>query len=103
MPQKILVVDNDQHFLEQIRGMLQQDGHAVRCTDSVFMCLDLLTSITPDIIFIDFIMPYLGGDDLCRAIRNYAHLQDVYVVIVSAVALEHPLNVYSFGADACIA
>lgn len=103
VPQQVLVVDNDPFFLRLFEDFLKRDGHTVLCAVNVFQCLDIIAEATPDIIFLDLIMPHLGGDDMCRIIRNHQHLQDAYVVIISAVALEQPIDFYSFGADACIA
>lgn len=102
-PQQILVVDNDPFFLKLFEEFLKRDGHTVSCATNVFQCLDIIVESKPDIIFLDLIMPHLGGDDLCRIIRNHNHLQDAYLVIISAIALEQPVDFYSFGADACIA
>lgn len=102
-PRHILVVDNDPFFLKLFAQFLERDGHTATCLDDVFHCLDVLTEITPDVIFLDLVMPYIGGDALCRTIRNYDHLQDTYIVVVSAIALERPIDFYAFGADACIA
>lgn len=100
---KIHVVDNDPVFLKFIDTILKKEGYEVQCVNDPLKSLDILANERPDIIFIDFIMPHLGGDDLCRAIRQQEHLKDVYIVVISAVALEYPLDFYSFGADACIA
>ncbi len=102
-PLQVLVVDNDPFFLKLLEEFLKRDGHTVLCALNVFQCLDIIAEATPDIIFLDLIMPHLGGDDLCRIIRNHSRLQDAYVVIISAVALEQPVDFYTFGADACIA
>lgn len=101
--QHVLVVDNDPFFIKLFSEYLSRDGHTVISASNAFQCLDILSEVKPDIIFLDLIMPHLGGEELCRIIRNHKHLQDVYVVIISAVALEKPIDVYAFGADACIA
>jgi signal transduction histidine kinase len=103
VPLQVLVVDNDPFFLKLFEEFLKRDGHTVISAVNVFQCLDIIAETSLDIIFLDLIMPHLGGDDMCRIIRNHPHLQDAYVVIISAVALEQPVDFYSFGADACIA
>ena len=37
--------------------------------------LKALTDFTPDIIFLDLILPKIDGDKLCRVIRKMAHLR----------------------------
>jgi two-component system, cell cycle sensor histidine kinase and response regulator CckA len=100
---KILVVDNNPVILKLMADFLTKNGHHTTCVNDVFGCLDTLIEMTPDIIFIDLIMPRIGGDDLCRIIRNMDNLQGCYVAIVSGVALEHDLDLKQLGADALIA
>lgn len=102
-PLQVLVVDNDPFFLKLLSAMLERNGHIATCTENIFTCLNILADSKPDLIFLDLVMPHLGGDDLCRIIRSYTHLQDTYIVIISAIALEQPVDIYSLGADACIA
>ncbi|MDI7262021.1 MAG: response regulator, partial [Thermodesulfobacteriota bacterium] len=58
---------------------------------------------TPDVIFIDLIMPHIGGEKLCQIIRKIPSLKETYLIILSAIAAEQEIDYVSFGADACIA
>jgi CheY-like chemotaxis protein len=100
---KILVVDNNPAILKLMSDFLTKNGHDTTCVDDAFSCLDALVEMTPDIIFIDLIMPRIGGDDLCRIIRNMDNLQGCYIAIISAVAMEQDLDLRQLGADALIA
>lgn len=100
---KILVVDNNPVILKLMEHFLKQHGHHVVCVSDEFGCIDTLVDMVPDIIFLDLIMPQISGADLCKIVRNIEALQDCYVVIVSAVAIEHDLDFLTIGADACIA
>ena len=103
MQKKILVVDNHPVFLKMVTTMLDKEGHTVLSAVDSLSALAVLQDFTPDIIFLDLIMPGIGGDKLCRMIRKNPKLNGIYVVIVSAVAAEERLNYSDCGADACIA
>jgi len=103
MKKKILVVDNHPVFLKMMTTMLDKEGHIVLSAEDGLSALAVLRNFTPDIIFVDLIMPGIGGDKLCRMIRKNPKLNDIYIVIVSAVAAEERLNYSDYGADACIA
>ena len=103
MKKKILVVDNHPVFLKMMTTMLEKEGHIVLSAVDGLSALAVLQNFTPDVIFLDLIMPGIGGDKLCRMIRKNPKLKDIYVVIVSAVAAEARLNHSDYGADACIA
>ena len=100
---KILVVDNNPVILRLMTEILQREGHHTWCASDVFGCLDTLVEVTPDIIFIDLVMPRIGGDDLCRIIRHMDHLHHCYLVIVSGIAAEQQLDYRQLGVDAVIA
>lgn len=103
MHKKILVVDDNRQMLDLMVDLLESDGHQVVTAEDGFSALDLLTSFTPDIIFVDLIMPKIGGDKLCKIVRKMHHLQDCYLVLVSAAAAELDFDYTEIGADACIA
>jgi PAS domain S-box-containing protein len=65
--------------------------------------LEILKNYTPDVMFIDLIMPNIGGEKLCEIVRKTPKLKDVYLIILSAIAAEQEVDFNAFGANACIA
>ncbi len=100
---KILVVDNNIVLLKLMTSFLVGEGHEVREAENGFEAIAVLTSFSPDIIYIDLVMPKIGGASLCRIIRNMPRFSLCYLVIVSAIALEQQPDLATIGADACIA
>ena len=84
----ILVVDNDQITLKIVKNMLEKEGYQVVTAKDGLNALDILKDHTPDFIFVDFIMPNVDGEMLCRIIRSIERFKDVYLVILSAIAAE---------------
>jgi len=103
MKKKILVVDNDQLVLSMMTDLLEERGHQVLTAGGGLSALNVLNNYTPDIIFLDLIMPDIDGHRLCRIIRNMPELKDAHVVILSAVATEEKEALSKIGADAYIA
>jgi len=103
MKTKILVVDNHPMILKLMANLLEKGGHEVKTASDGLSALDILKSFTPEIIFIDLVMPNIGGEKLCRIIRTMPEFNDSYIVILSAIAAEEVIDFASFGADACIA
>ncbi len=85
---KILVVDNDLLILEFVNDILSKEGHQVLTAEGGLSALDILKTYTPDIMFIDLVMPNIDGKKLCKIIRKTPKLRDVYIVILSALAAE---------------
>jgi len=100
---KILVVDNHPVMLKFMADLLKKERHHVVTAENGLAAIDILNTFTPDVIFIDLIMPHISGDKLCEVIRRMPKLEDAYIIILSAVAAEGEINASAFGANACIA
>lgn len=100
---KILVVDNHPLMLEFMSKFLSEEGHQVLTAKDGLTAMEILKDFSPDVIFIDLIMPNINGEKLCRIIRSDPKHSQVHIVIVSAVAAEQTIDIHSFGANACIA
>lgn len=100
---KILVVDNHPVMLKFMSNLLEKNGHQVLTACDGLSALEILNTVTPDIMFVDLIMPNISGDKLCRIIRSRPELKDVFLVILSAIAAEEKPCLTDYGADACIA
>ena len=100
---KILLIDDDRVFLKYLTRQLETAGHDVVTAGDGISALSLLTDITPDIIFLDLILPKIDGDKLCRIIRKMDHLANCHLVIISAVVAEMGSDFADIGADSYIA
>jgi nitrogen fixation/metabolism regulation signal transduction histidine kinase len=99
---KILIIDNSMVMIKLMDNLLKKEGHHVKSAYDAFSALDTLKDFTPDIIFIDLIMPKISGDILCRMIRAIPHLINCYIVIISATLAEQQLNLEEIGANGAI-
>jgi len=99
----ILVVDNDPIFLKFIAKFLAEEEHTVVTAQDGLGALDLLDSFTPDICFVDYVMPNIDGKVFCQVLRNDPKFKATFLVILSAIAAEEWTNLKDLGADACIA
>lgn len=99
---KILVVDNNPVILRVMTAFLADDlGHQVQTAADGLAALHLLDEFTPEVVITDLVMPNIGGDKLCRIIRDLPQLSHCYIVILSAIAAEESPGTYQ--ADAIIA
>ena len=103
MGKNILVVDNHPVMLKIMTNLLEKEKHHVVTAENGLAALDILTTFTPDIVFLDLVMPHIDGEKLCQIIRGVPKLKDVYIIILSAIVLEREIDINAFGANACIA
>ena len=100
---KILLIDDDRVFLKYLARQVETAGHDVVTAVDGISALNLLTEITPDVIFLDLILPKIDGDKLCRVIRKMDHLNNCHLVVISAVVAEMGSSFDDIGADSYIA
>jgi len=67
---KILVVDDDPNICELLRLYLEKEGYAPVLAGDGEAAMELLSSVAPDLILLDVMMPKLDGWQVCREIRK---------------------------------
>lgn len=85
---KMLVVDNHPVFLELMTTFFQEQGWTVQKASGGLEAIDILKTYQPDMAFIDLVMPYMDGNQLCRYIRSKPDYADIVLIIVSGIAAE---------------
>ena len=67
---KILVIDDDRLVGESLRNLLEKLGFEVTVAPVGLRALDLVSRIPVDLIVSDIRMPYMGGIETLKAIRE---------------------------------
>jgi two-component system response regulator MprA len=66
----VLVVDDDPQLREALSRALELDGYAVSTASNGVKALEAISSERPDVMVLDVMMPYVGGLDVCRSLRE---------------------------------
>lgn len=81
----ILIVDDEFDMLSAIRGALEDEGYEVVAKSSGPEALQYLGEQRPDLLLMDVMMPVLSGIEVLQRIRRTEGLQDLPVIMMSAV------------------
>lgn len=81
---KALVIDDDKEVLKITRSMLALSGYEVETAESGFEALEKLKVFSPDIIFLDIIMPKMNGFKVLQMLREKPSTQHIPVIILTA-------------------
>jgi CheY-like chemotaxis protein len=84
---RILVVDDEPSVGNTVKMLLKFDGHDVEATNSSKEALDLFASGRFDLVFTDFTMPGMNGNQLAAAIKAGAPDQPVVMITAHAGTL----------------
>lgn len=103
MKKKILIVDDNRLICNFLSGLLEKEGHKVFTASDGYIALKIIMVEKPDVVFVDLFMPKIDGKRLCQMIRQMPHMDDSYIVIISATLAEMEFDYSKVGADACIA
>jgi two-component system response regulator MprA len=67
---EVLVVDDDPQLREALSRALQLEGYLVTTASNGAQALDAVSRRRPDLMVLDVMMPYVGGLDVCRTLRQ---------------------------------
>jgi excisionase family DNA binding protein len=98
---RVLVVDDDPAIIEMLVELLERDGRFEVQTAATGFDAGLKTrEFRPEAIVLDYMLPDINGNAVCRSIRNDPSLRDVKIIIVSGVIdREHVDRLLADGAD----
>ena len=83
---KVLVVDDDPEIVELFVDVLERDGRfEVKTASTGYDAGMLTTEFMPDLIILDYMLPDINGNIVCKTIRQNPNFEHTKIVIVSGV------------------
>lgn len=90
---RVLVVDDDPAILDLFRDLLGGDGrYEVKFASSGYEAGMLTESFRPHLLVLDFMLPDINGDAVCKRIRENENLSATKVLFVSGVVSEQEIE-----------
>ncbi len=98
---RVLVVDDEEAILDMLGDLLRRDGRFdVRTATNGFDAGIETRDFRPDIMLLDFKLPDINGDALCRRIRSDPEHAHIKIIIISGVVDPDEVNgLLAAGAD----
>ncbi|HEV2360738.1 MAG TPA: response regulator transcription factor [Acidimicrobiales bacterium] len=82
---RLLVVEDEESFVEALRLTLEREGFALTVARDGLEALAAFEQSEPDLVLLDVMLPKLSGIDVCRTIRSRS---SVPIIMVSAKSAE---------------
>lgn len=76
---RILIVEDEEAFLDALRVGLTREGFAVDVARDGQEALTRFEAVTPDLVVLDVMLPAISGIDVCRAIRSTSNVPIIMV------------------------
>ena len=67
----VLVVDDEEAFLQMIRQTIERHGYRVSTASSGSLALELIKRDPPDVVLLDLVMPEMDGPTILKEIRKF--------------------------------
>jgi two-component system alkaline phosphatase synthesis response regulator PhoP len=91
MEQKLLIVDDEAHIrmlLEQTLEELEDDGVNFYSASNGEEAYEIIKTESPQLVFLDVMMPKMNGMEVCRKVKKEMALNDVFIVLLTAKGQE---------------
>ena len=100
--QKVLVVDDDPEIVELMVDVFERDGRfEVRTAGSGYDAGVMTQEFRPDLIILDYMLPDVNGNIVCKTIRQNPLFEHTNIIIVSGVVNQDEIDeMINLGADA---
>lgn len=80
---KILIVEDSETQAMKMQHILESEGWDVECAHTGEEALELMANGKPDLIIVDFYLPGIHGDVLCRQIRMNVETRQIPVLMLT--------------------
>ena len=77
----VLIIEDDKEICVMIKDHLEKYNYQVFFTLTGANAIERIKELSPDLIILDLMLPFISGDELIRNIRKFS---DVPVIVVSA-------------------
>lgn len=81
---KIMIVDDDEEFLNELQDTFVSSGYDVNAISDPILALDTAKQINPDAILLDLQMPKMSGFELAGKLRRFSESKRVPIIAMSA-------------------
>ncbi|MGA2498718.1 MAG: response regulator [Tepidisphaeraceae bacterium] len=98
---RILVVDDDPEIIELFVDVLERDGRfEIKTAMSGYDAGIQTQEFNPDLIILDYMLPDINGNVVCKTLRQNPNFQHIKIIIVSGVVNQDEINdLLKSGAD----
>ncbi len=86
MTTRALICDDDEFIVRLVSDILAAHGIEVTVAHDGVEAIRLFTAQTPDLVIIDFLMPWMDGLKVIQHIRQGTAKPDVPVILMSAIS-----------------
>jgi DNA-binding NtrC family response regulator len=89
MSTTVLIVDDEANLRKTLAEILESRGYCVLQADDGSSAIEQIQSHTPDLIFSDWKMPRISGEDFLEYLRRQPQFSSIPVIVMTAFGSSH--------------
>lgn len=89
MATTILIIDDEANLRKTLAEILHARGYTTLEADDGSTAIELLNNATPDLIFSDWKMPKIGGEQVLQYLHSQEKLASIPVIVMTAYGSSH--------------
>ena len=82
---KILIIDDDTETTKLLESLIKMNGHTPTSVNNSVKAIEVASSVLPDLVLLDIMMPGINGIQLCKMFQSTQHLRHIPIIILSAL------------------
>lgn len=89
---RVLIVDDDIEFLEELREALSGNGFVIDCALNGFEAGRKIYKKRPDLILLDFKMPGMDGFQVCEVLQKDEETNSIPIIAITSMTSEEEMK-----------
>lgn len=85
MKPKVLIVDDDQEFVQLLEFTLEREGCEIFTATNGVQALHMARSALPDVILLDLMLPDMDGFSVCEILHSQPSTREIPVIVLSGL------------------
>ena len=97
---RVMLVDPDEHILLSLKGIFENAGFNVLCTDNGKDAIEIAKKFLPHLVVLDVIIPGTDGIEICHDLKSIPVLQKTLIAFYTSRGEDYSqIAAFSAGAD----
>jgi DNA-binding response OmpR family regulator len=92
MAKKIMIVEDDSFVMDIYHTKLEQENFEVIEASNGVEAMKKLQNITPDLMLLDIIMPYMDGLELLKKVKDDDRLKSMPIILLTNLSQKEEVN-----------
>ncbi|MDD5773521.1 MAG: response regulator [bacterium] len=103
MRKKVMIIDDDKVFLEELNEVLISGGYDVVTVNDPVLAFNMVDKTKPDVILVDMKMPSMSGFEVANELKNFLGYDFIPIIGMSGFYRDNDISLMNMcGIQKCL-